>query len=167
MVVFGDRQCRHRYITIYDTRIEVVDTFKFLGVMFSKNRQFTLAKRLSVDQAKKAMFSVYKKIRNLDLPIDWQLKLFDSIIVPILKYGCEVCGFGNLKMIEKCTQISSNIIILNVKQGTPHSMLYGELGRFPLYIVINKSSVVVFGIIYSSVVTGCLQLYIALFSKSL
>ena len=70
VVVFGDRQCRHRYITMYDTRIEVVDTFKFLGVMFSKNRQFTLAKRLSVDQAKKAMFSVYKKIRNLDLPID-------------------------------------------------------------------------------------------------
>jgi hypothetical protein len=40
------------------------------------------------------MFSLYKKIRNLDLPIDFQLKLIDNTIVPILTYGCEVWGYG-------------------------------------------------------------------------
>ena len=45
--------------------------------------------------------SLYKIIRNLDLPIDCQLKLFDSTSVPILTYGCEVCGFGKLKIIEQ------------------------------------------------------------------
>ena len=61
--------------------------------MFSKNRQFTLAKMYAVDEAKRAMISLYKKIRILGLPIDCQLKLFDSAIVPILTYGCEVWGF--------------------------------------------------------------------------
>ena len=28
--------------------------------------------------------------------------------------------------------------ILNVKQSTPHVMLYGELGRFPLSLIIKK-----------------------------
>jgi len=58
VLVFGDRQGRNRNLTINDTRIEDVDTFKFLGVMFSKNRHFTLEKQYAVDQAKKAMFLV-------------------------------------------------------------------------------------------------------------
>jgi len=74
------------------------------------------------------------------LPIDFQLKLFDSTIVHILTYGCEVWGFGNLKMIENA-HTDFLKYILNVEQCTPHSMLYGELGRFPMYIVINKRSV--------------------------
>ena len=70
-----------------------------------------------------AMFSRYKKIRNLDLSIDCQLKLLDSAIVPILTYGCKVWGFGKLKMILK-VHIYFLKYILNVKQGTPQSMLY-------------------------------------------
>ena len=84
------------------------------------------------------MFSLYKKIQNLDLPNDCQLKLFDNTIVSILTYGCEVWGYGHLKMMHAYFLK----YILNVKQSTSHSMLYGELGRVPLYIGINKRIVV-------------------------
>ena len=84
------------------------------------------------------MFSLYKKIQNLDLPNDCQFKLFDNTIVSILTYGCEVWGYGHLKMMH--TYFLK--YILNVKQSTSHSMLYGELGRVPLYIGINKRIVV-------------------------
>ena len=54
----------------------------------------------NVDQAKTAMHLLYKRIRNLNLPIDLQIKLFDHTIVPILLYGCEVWGCQNVQIIE-------------------------------------------------------------------
>ena len=45
------------------------------------------------NQACIAMFSLLKKGRKLGLYIDVQLQLFDSLILPILLYGCEVWGY--------------------------------------------------------------------------
>ena len=114
-----------------------MDSFKYLDVIFSKNRRFVQAKAHQSEQARKALFSLYFKIRNLDLPLDCQLKLFDNTVVPILLYGSEIWGYGDLSMIEK---IHTDFLkhILNVKKSTPHIMLYGDLGRFPLSIMIKK-----------------------------
>ena len=49
-----------------------------------------MAKTHVVNQARQAMFCLYKKIRNPCLPIDCQLKLFDNTSSPILTYECEV-----------------------------------------------------------------------------
>jgi len=43
---------------------------------------------------------MYRNIRNLDLPLDCQLKLFDSTIVPLLTYVCEDWCFGDLAIVE-------------------------------------------------------------------
>ena len=40
------------------------------------------------------------KAKNLDLPIDIQTKLFESIVYPILLYGSEVWGFQQIDMLE-------------------------------------------------------------------
>ena len=55
----------------------------------------------------------------------------------MLLYGCEIWGFGCIDIIEK---VHTDFLkhILNVKQSTPHVMLYGELGRYPLAILIKK-----------------------------
>lgn len=96
-----------------------------------------MTKKHVVEQARKALFSLYKKIRNLELPIDCQLKLFDNTILPILTYGCEIWGFGDLSMIDK-VQTDFFKHILHVKNSTPHIMLYGELGRFPVSLIIKR-----------------------------
>ena len=59
-----------------------------------------LEKKL-LDHANKVLYALYRKIRNLAIPIDLQLKLFDSLITPILVYSCEVWGFENKQGIEK------------------------------------------------------------------
>jgi hypothetical protein len=51
-----------------------------------------------LDQENKALYALYRKIRNFAIPIDLQLKLFDSLITPILVYSCEVWGFENKRM---------------------------------------------------------------------
>ena len=42
-----------------------------------------------------------KRIVNLNLPVDCQLKLFDQTILPILLYGSDICSLEKLQSIEK------------------------------------------------------------------
>ena len=82
------------------------------------------------------MYALFKKIRNVALPIDLQLKLFDSLVSPILLYSCEIWGYENTKIIETI-QLHFCKKILNVRSSTPNYMVYGELGRFPMEVEIN------------------------------
>ena len=52
-------------------------------------------KKQNVEQARKAMHVLLKRIRNLNLPIDLQLYLFDHVIFSIALYGCEIWDFEN------------------------------------------------------------------------
>ena len=83
------------------------------------------------------MIFLYIRIKNLDLPFDLQLKLFDHTILPILTYASEVWGFENLDMIEKVHNDFLRKITLARKSTTLY-MLYGEAGRFPLKIIIKS-----------------------------
>ena len=87
------------------------------------------------DQATKAMYVLISKSRRLNLSTDIQLHLFDSLVVPILLYGCEIWGYENNSLIEKL-HLKFCKYILRVKKTTPSCMIYGELGRFPLDTII-------------------------------
>ena len=64
-----------------------------------------------MDQARKALYCLYRKLRNISIPIDLQLKLFDTLTLPILTYGCEVWGYKNTKQLEKLhLQFCRNIL---------------------------------------------------------
>ncbi len=51
------------------------------------NGNFTVARKKLVDQAKRSLYALYTKTRHLNLSIDLQLKLFDTLVVPVLLYG--------------------------------------------------------------------------------
>ena len=60
-----------------------------------------------------------------------QLKLFDTLILPILTYGCEVWEYENVQVLEKIRlQFCRNI--LKIRTSTPNFMSYGEIGRAPI-----------------------------------
>ena len=52
-------------------------------------------------------------------------------------YGCEVWGYTDCDLIES-VHLKYCKYVLNVKQSTPNCMIYGELGRLPLNIIIKK-----------------------------
>ena len=116
--------------------IKSVKEFKYLGVLFTQNGRFVQNIKKISELACKAMYLLRKRIVNLQLPVDCQLKLFDQTIVPILLYGSEVCGFKNLHVIEKI-HLDFLKIILKMKKCTPHVMVYGEFGRYPLEILVK------------------------------
>ena len=82
------------------TAIERVDTFCHLGVVVKYNNTFQAAMKNNVDKAKKALFKLDDLMSKIDLEIDTKLHLFDVMIKPILRYGCEVWGHEDIEQIE-------------------------------------------------------------------
>ena len=60
-------------------------------------------------------------------------KLFDSQIEPMLTYAAEVWGLGNVDQIEK-VQTFAMKRFLSVPLHSSNKLLYGETGRYPLFI---------------------------------
>ena len=82
------------------------------------------------------MFCLLKKARSLLLPIDIQIDMFEKTVKPILLYGCEIIGTGNIDILEQ-VQLKFLKLILNLKKSTPNCMVYGETGVMPLKIDVQ------------------------------
>ena len=136
VMIFENRKSNKHYEFKYDgNTVKMVDSFKYLGVYFNTKGTFSETKVHLSEQATKAMFSLLKKWQQFDIPVDLMLELFDKSVVPILLYGCEVWGFENIDIIERI-HLKFCKIILNVKKSTANYMVYGELGRYPLRVLI-------------------------------
>ena len=138
VMIFGTNKPENFYFSIDGKPLEIVKEYKYmyLGVIISSSGSFLSARKSLASQANKAMYLLYNRIFNLDLPLYLQLKFFDQTMLPILTFNCEVWGLENLDIIEK---VHSDFLrkITHCKKSTPLYMLYGELGRYPLEIIIK------------------------------
>ena len=117
-------------------RLNNVSKFSYLGVTLSSNGSFYQAQKSLSEQANRAIFSFYTLFNKVDFDIKDKLKLFDSMISPILFYSSEVWGFHKSPDIEKIyLKFMRNILRLNRSVST--AAVYGELGRFPLYVCVK------------------------------
>ena len=149
IVIFGANKIDCFCFKMDGNIIEIVKTYKYLGLMMSSNGSFLNARKYIHERANKAMHLLYKRIYNLNLPIDLQLKLFDSTILPIITYGSEVWGYENMDIMER---IHNQFLrtITKCRKSTPMYMLYGELGRYPLSVIV-KTKVINF---WKQIITG-------------
>ena len=132
-----------------DSELEIVNEYKYLGILLSRSGSFSRNKKYLAQQANKALFSLFRKSRNLNLSIDLQIELFNKTVKPILLYGCEIWGYGNFDDLER-VQLKFLKYALNMKKSTPTFMIYGELGVTPISIDI-KNRVISF---WSRLLTG-------------
>lgn len=116
--------------------IEVVEDYKYLGLLFNYNGRFRKGELELKEQATRAMYSVIGKGRKFDLPVDIQIDLFNTMVLPILTYACEVWGHYVVREIE-LLHLSFLKHILFVHKRTINDMVYGELGVYPLNIFIK------------------------------
>ena len=117
--------------------VELVDHFKYLGVVFKYTGSFAECKVQVKEKATRAMFALLSKGRRLQIPVDIMMEMFDRTIVPILLYGCEVWGCDNVDILET-VHLKFCKYLLGLKASTPSCMVYGELGRLPLKFYINN-----------------------------
>ena len=118
IMIFGTRQDQRFNSNLGGHKIDICTDFRYLGVICSRNRHFHQTKKRDVEQARKAMHVLFKRVRNLDIPIDLQLYLFDHAILSIALYGCEIWGFENIQSIEN---LHNDYIrqINNLRKSTP------------------------------------------------
>ena len=124
---------RHTYYNffIYNSRIEIIKAFKYLGVYFYKNGNGT-QKRIA-QHASFSLHNLFIVCNQLDLPTSQKVRLFDSLVAQMLNYAAEVWGHHEGPDIEA---IHSKFCrkILCVRRSTNLNALYGELSRIPMYI---------------------------------
>ena len=138
VVVFGIRAINNLSFKLCTQPLAITD--HYLDIAFSNNGSFLRARKHIAEQANKALHYLFMKVNNSDLPLDLVIKLFDHTVLPILTYGSEVFGFENIEILEK---VHSNFLrkITGSRKSTPLSFLYGELGRYPIEIVIMSCMV--------------------------
>ena len=121
---------------IDNNEIEIVKDYKYLGIFFARSGSFLTTRKYLQEKATKAMYGLLQKCRKHKLSIECQLDMFDKTILPILLYGSEIWGFENIDIIER-VHLRFCKLILYLKQSTPNFMVYGELGRYPISVIMK------------------------------
>ena len=138
IIIFGHVRNRNRLaFSINGQPINIVNTFKYLGLELCKNRRYTSAIKHNLSRARRAAFAIFKKSKDLNLSVSCQIHILNTIVKPILLYGCEIFCYDNVKMLETF-YVQCIKRILCVKMSTPSYMVYAETGCNPLYIDIMQ-----------------------------
>ena len=112
-----------------DQPIEIVRSFKYLGIVFTIGGSFSEAQTTLAGQAQKAIFKLNKYLYKFTyVSPKHKLELFDKLISPILNYSCEVWGFCQANAVER-VHMQFCKKLLGVKKTTQNDFIYGELGR--------------------------------------
>ena len=122
-------------------KIDVVSSYKYLGIIFSTKLKWTLAKKTLAAQARKAIGLIFRYHYQCGyLPVGVAKILFDKMITPILLYGCEVWGWEYCDQIEN-VQFYFYKRILGLGSHTSHTAVTDELGIYPLAVMHYKRCV--------------------------
>ena len=91
IIIFGHVRNRNRLaFSINGQPINIVNTFKYLGLEFCKNRRYTSAIKHNLSRARRAAFAIFKKSKDLNLSVSCQIHILNTIVKQILLYGCEI-----------------------------------------------------------------------------
>ena len=130
--------------------VPVVKSFKYLCILFSTKLNFKLTCDGLANKVKKAVLSILNKLYTFEAKTTAIfVNIFDAQVQPTAHYGAEIWGLGKKK--KKLNRKSAYIchknvvylglfvcLLLFVFWGdgwrTPNDTVYGELGRFPMYL---------------------------------
>ena len=105
--------------------LQVVYEYVYLGVKLSYNGKFKEHMLYASAKGTKAMFGLLQKSRMLNLPTDINVHLFDSVISPVLLYGCEAWANNDPKIIEQI-HLKFCKYILCVNKNSSNTMINME-----------------------------------------
>ena len=121
-----------------ESSIETVPYYNYLGLKISSRGSWSVAADTLANQANKGLFKLNSYINgNNYINAEIKLFLFDTMVMPILVYGCEIWGSEKHKSTEKVhTKFCKNV--LGISYLTNNDSARAELGRFPVWISIYK-----------------------------
>ena len=135
IMVFRNRgQIKRNEVWRYNgALIDVVDNFNYLGSIFNYNGSFLKNQEHIIGKALKALNALMFNCKKIKLKPKLLCQLFDSFVGSILGYSSEIWGFNKFKEIERI-HLKFCKRLIGVRSNTNSNGVYGELGRYPLYI---------------------------------
>jgi hypothetical protein len=132
MIFENGRHTNYNFF-IYNSPIEIVSSFKYLGIHLFKNGNWNRTQRRIAQHASFALHNLFITCNQLDFKSSQKMKLFDLLVSPTLNYSAEVWGSHpapDVEIVHKkfCRKI------LGVKKSSNVDTLYGELNRYPMSI---------------------------------
>lgn len=142
-----------RYTFSYrGTILESVQSYCYLGILFTVSGNFRQACDRLAEQASRALFKL--KTINVRDNVSVAYRLFDSLILPILRYCSEVwcpflvVGLNDINFMNICdaTPIEKIMIkygkyLLGCNKRTSNTAVRGELGQYPLLCTLLPHAV--------------------------
>ena len=142
--------------TYGDVKVSSVREYCYLGITFTLNGSLNIAQQKLKQKGLRAYFSLKNMIDIRPLKRSVVFKLFDSLILPIASYGCQV-WFPETWLVKNLTENTlakqlQNIAkdpverlhlsflkwSLGVSKNTSNAAVWGDSGRFPLLVVMSK-----------------------------
>ena len=139
--VFENRRTqRNQTWSINGEPLETVDAFCYLGMKFHYNGNLEPGIKALSDQALKAANQLLALSKRMCFDVKTKLRLFDSLVFPILLYASEVSGIFGYDHIDK-VHIKFCKNLLGVRVQTSNFAVCRDLGRFPVSVIAKERSV--------------------------
>ena len=127
-----------KHVVYYRHRkLDNVSNYKYHGLQFSTYGNFTYAKQEIKKFALKALYKLRKEIGDhfRDV-VQLTMKIFDTVITPILRHGSEVWGVDHDGKLEndpiEFVQTKFISWLLGVNKFCSSNACRSEVGRFPM-----------------------------------
>jgi exonuclease III len=150
-MVFNSRKCNNVF-KIGDQILQDSCRVPYLGFILTPSGKFSSTQKYLYDKASRALIVLRKTLFKVpELAVKTQLRLFDSMIKPILLYGSEVWGaylykmnktFSVSSVLEDTTTYTEKLhskfcrLVLQIKKNACNYAVRCELGRYPIVIDI-------------------------------
>lgn len=132
-------------IVYQNIKLENVMCYKYLGIQFHASGKFDIARQDLLDRSLKALYKLMGCFKELNKPsFSTCMHLFDHVVKPVLIYGADICGFKISKYASLYNEMKKDVFekchmkylrfVLGVNKHATIIGLYGETGRFPLYV---------------------------------
>ena len=135
---------------INDTRLEVVDEYKYLGFILKPSGSISYGMNSLLDKASRAWFSISNLVYcNKQMPYNRAVQLFSSLVTPIALYASEYWfpfsltkkSLGSKESLmhsweqfkAECLQQKFCRLFLSVMKKTSRLAVLGELGQYPTW----------------------------------
>ena len=121
--------------TYGESQLEVVNMYKYLGIYLSTRLSFSHTQCDLASKARNGTSALFKLLWSIgEHSPGVFFKLFDAQIKPILTYGSEIWGLVQDQEEIERVHLSSIKRFLGLHPKAPRQVVYGESGRYPLYI---------------------------------
>ena len=116
--------------------VERVESYKYLGFVVHVTKAMTFETSFLVAAARKAMFAMRRRCALLGIRDPaMQCKLFDTLVLPILSYACEV--WAVTPNVGEAAEVLRRTFLMHmsgVRTCTANEIVLAEFGRFPLQV---------------------------------